>query len=171
MQAIKYIQTPNVSDYKTNKKGFIIHGTLGNYDGAINWLCTAPSQRPVMSYSSAHYVIAKDGRITQLAQNDQVTWHAGTVSNPTIRAKMALPTISGVPMVGKYKNPNDSFIGIELEWFTGDLITPQQIASIKQIIASSNIKNPLIFTHSEITDFKADFGRTPYGLSIPKMCA
>lgn len=150
-------QTPNVSGYTTKKVGFILHGTLGSYKGAIEWLCTPPEKRPVVSYSSAHYVVSKKGEITQLAKNDQVTWHCGTVSNPTWRARKYLPTKSGIPMLAPFKNPNDSFIGIELEWFQGDTITEEQYQAVRKIIKESNIINPIVLSHKEITSYKSDF--------------
>lgn len=176
---MKILQTPNISSYTTQKKGFILHGTLGKYDGAVNWLMMAVKDRPTLIYSSAHYVISKLGEITQLATNDKVTWHAGTVRNPTWRARKYLPTKTGVPgttypqvQIGNkrikesdfFKNPNDSFIGIELEWFEGDIVTEAQYGTIVNIIKSSGIKDPIVLSHSEITEGKGDFGRDAKGM-------
>lgn len=152
-----YKQTPNVSGYTTKKIGYILHGTLGSYAGAVNWLCTPANKRPTLSYSSAHYVIAKDGRVTQLATENEVTWHAGIISYPTWRGKKYLPTTTGIPFVGKFKNPNDSFVGIEFEWFQGDKITEEQYKAVTEIIKSGTILNPAILCHKEITSYKADF--------------
>lgn len=149
--------TPNISNYSTKKIGFIIHGTLGKAEGAINWLCTPPNLRPDGSQSSAHYVISKTGDITKLADNDKVTWHAGRIDKPTWRARKYLPTVSGIPMIAPFKNPNDSFIGIELEWFLGDTITNEQYNSIVQIIKESGIVNPIVLCHKEVTSYKSDF--------------
>lgn len=154
---ITYKQTPNISGYTTKKVGYVLHGTLGSYTGAVTWLCTPPNKRPVVSYSSAHYVIAKDGRVTQLAKDEQVTWHAGLISKPTWRGKKYLPTKSGIPFVPPFKNPNDSFIGIEFEWFQGDKVTEQQFLSAVEIIKKGGIINPAIICHKEITDYKSDF--------------
>jgi N-acetyl-anhydromuramyl-L-alanine amidase AmpD len=155
---MQYLQTTNVSSYTTSKIGFIIHGTLGKYKGAITWLCTPPSKRPDGSASSAHYVISKGGDVTQLARNEQVTWHAGRMSSPTWRARKYLPlTNRGVPMVGPFKNPNDSFIGIEFEWFKGDDITEAQYVEATKIIKNSGIKDPIILSHAEVTKDKPDF--------------
>lgn len=147
-----YRQTPNFDTNAIPNKGFVIHGTLGSYEGAVEWLCTPHNKRTPVSYSSAHYVIAKNGNTTQLAKHDQRTWHAGVVSNPDQEAKQAIPST-----LGKYKNPNDLFIGIELEWFLGDVVTESQINKCAEIIKNSGIENPVILTHKQITDYKSDF--------------
>lgn len=145
--------SPNFTKGTRPKIGYIIHGTQGKYEGAIDWLCTPPENRPVMSYSSAHFVVAKDGRATQLIDTKDVAWHAGNISNPTARAKSLLPIVNG-----KYLNPNESFIGIELEWLsTNDTITDEQYTVVTKIIKDSGILNPIILCHKEITDYKADF--------------
>ncbi|GAA4316814.1 hypothetical protein GCM10023149_14050 [Mucilaginibacter gynuensis] len=61
-----------------NKKGpytpqyLVIHYTAAtSASGAINWL-TDPTAK-----ASAHLVIARDGKVTQLAPFNIVTWHAG----------------------------------------------------------------------------------------------
>jgi N-acetyl-anhydromuramyl-L-alanine amidase AmpD len=161
---MKVLNTPNISNYTTKKIGYVLHGTQGSYAGAVNWLMTPANERPVLSYSSAHYVISKLGEVTQLATPEQVTWHAGNVVNPTWRARKYLPTKSGIPMLAPFKNPNDSFVGIECEWFTGEELTEAQYGAIINIIKSNNIANPIILSHSEICDYKQDFGRDAKGM-------
>lgn len=146
-------KSPNFTQGPTPKVGYILHGTLGSYEGAVEWLCTPPDKRNPVSYSSAHYVVAKDGRCTQLVQDSDVSWHAGKISNPTEYAQSVLPKT----IFGYFKNPNDSFIGIELEWFEGDTVTDEQINTVVEIINKVNIINPVILTHREVTDYKADF--------------
>src|SRR6185437_7432702 len=48
----------------------IIHVTEGNAPGCIDWLCNPKSQ------VSAHYVVDRDGTITQLVEEFQKAWHA-----------------------------------------------------------------------------------------------
>jgi N-acetyl-anhydromuramyl-L-alanine amidase AmpD len=148
-------QTPNYTKGDgTPKIGFVIHGTAGNYDGAVDWLCTPPEKRNPISYSSAHAVFAKDGRVTQLVDNNDVSWHAGIMSNPTPEAKAVLPK----NLLRTIKNPNLSFIGLELEWLgVGDTITEAQYANVVKYIFDSGIKDPIILCHSQITDYKSDF--------------
>lgn len=144
--------SPNFTKGTRKKIGYIIHGTLGNYQGAVDWLCTPPEKRPTMTYSSAHYVIAKDGRFVQLVADSDVSWHAGNISNPTDRAKSLLPMEGG-----KFLNPNESFIGIELEWFLGDKVTEAQYQVVTDIIKKGGIVNPVIMCHKEVADYKSDF--------------
>ena len=146
-------KSPNYSKRTRQPIGYIIHGTLGKYEGAIDWLCTPPEKRPVVSYSSAHYVVANDGRYIQLIDEKDVSWHAGNISNPTQRAKDVLPILNG-----KFLNPNESFIGIELEWLsTSDAITDSQYKVVVDIIKNSGIVNPIILTHKDVADYKSDF--------------
>lgn len=148
---IPFKQSPNFTPGNFKPIGFVIHGTLGNYDGAVNWLCTPPEKRNPVSYSSAHFVIAKDGRATQLVECTNQSWHAGTVSNPSVYAQSVLPKgATG------YKNPNESFVGIELEWFVGDDVTPAQYDRIMEIIQQVGIKNPVLIGHTDIASYKSD---------------
>lgn len=150
---IAFRQTPNYTKGDGVRKiGFVIHGTLGNYEGAVGWLCTPPEKRADKSYSSAHYVVAKDGRCTQLARNEDVTWHAGNVKNPSPYAKAVLPK----NWLGVYKNPNTYFIGIECEWFVGDKLTDSQYKVIFDIIKDTGMQNPIIIGHKDIASYKAD---------------
>lgn len=163
-------QTPNYeSGNILDKIGFIIHGTQGKYKGAINWLCTPPNKRNPISYSSAHYVVSKKGEVTQLAAEKDITWHAGIVRNPTYRARLYLNRTGLIPKPlpindKNYINPNKNFVGIECEWFTGEILTEEQIQAVTQIIKSSLIKNPIILSHSEVADYKVDFGRDAKGM-------
>jgi len=146
---MEYRQSPNYTKGGISPVGFCLHGTLGNYEGAVNWLCMSKAQRGDGTESSAHYVIAKDGRCTQLVQVTDCAWHAGRVSNPSVYAQKVLPKTLGV-----YKNPNASFIGIEFEWFVGDPLTEAQYQTALEII--KQIKNPILIGHKDIASFKSD---------------
>jgi N-acetyl-anhydromuramyl-L-alanine amidase AmpD len=122
-----------------------------NYDGSVRWLTMSKVQRGDGSESSAHYVIAKDGRTVQLVQNTDTAWHAGRVHNPSPYAqKVLLKGLTG------FKNPNTSFLGIEFEWFVGDSLTEVQYEKALNIIKDSGIKNPILIGHKDIASFKAD---------------
>jgi N-acetyl-anhydromuramyl-L-alanine amidase AmpD len=149
--AIPFKASPNFTSGGIKPIGIVLHGTLGKYDGAVNWLSTPPEKRNPISYSSAHFVIAKDGRAIQLVQMIDTAWHAGSVSNPSAFAQSVLPkSPTG------YRNPNESFIGIELEWFVGDDVTPAQYDRIMEIVQQANIKNPIFIGHTDIASHKAD---------------
>lgn len=145
---MQFKQTPNFTKGRGIPKiGIVWHGTLGNYGGAVNWLCTPPEQRNPVSYSSAHYVIGKkEGQSIQLVKNEDVSWHSGIVYEPNERAKSLLP-------VG---NPNDYFIGVEFEWFPGEPLTEWQYQEAIRLVKESGIKNPIFLSHKEITSYKAD---------------
>ncbi len=71
---VSFKQTPNIG--KNFSKGLpdtiIIHYTAApNVNSAINWLTNKSAN------ASAHLVIARDGKITQLADFNVITWHAG----------------------------------------------------------------------------------------------
>lgn len=148
---IPFKASPNFTLGGIKPIGFVIHGTIGAYDGAVNWLCTPSEKRNPISYSSAHFVIAKDGRAVQLVECTNQSWHAGTVSNPSVFAQSVLPK----GPTG-YKNPNESFIGIELEWFAGDDVTPAQYEKIMEIVEKVAIKNPIFIGHTDIASYKSD---------------
>jgi len=148
---MEYKQSPNYTKGGIHPVGFCLHGTLGNYEGAVNWLCMSKAQRGDGTESSAHYVIAKDGRCTQIVQAIHTAWHAGRVHNPSPYAQKVLPRgLTG------YKNPNASFLGIEFEWFVGDSLTEAQYQTALEIIKNSGIKNPVLIGHKDIASFKAD---------------
>lgn len=133
----------------TPKKGFILHGTLGNYEGAVDWLSTNRTEHP----SSAHYIIGKNiGEVIQIVGNEDIAWHAGTVQNPTVDAQGKLLKDAR----GKYINPNQYTIGIEFVWFVGDSLTEWQYATAIEIIKSSGINSPILLDHHSICDYKLD---------------
>jgi len=156
---MEFKQSPNYQKNSGNKKiGVVLHGTLGAYNGAVSWLCNPAAQ------VSAHYVIGRnEGEVIQLVKNEDVAWHAGNISNPSEYAKSVLPK----DLLGKFKNPNQSFIGIEFAWgydINGDgvvnaydkTLTDWQIATAIEIIKASGISNPILLSHHEIASYKSD---------------
>lgn len=124
--------TPNKSS-RNGKKPLVIvlHSTGGSYAGAISWLCNPESK------VSAHYVIAKDGRITQLCDTSEATWHAG-------KSRWNL-----------HKDINDISIGVELEhWDNVSRWTDEQINSCAYIVSllmdKWNIPEQNIVGHKDI---------------------
>jgi len=158
---MNFRQTPNYEKFEgTQKIGFVLHGTLGAYNGAVEWLCNN-NRSPL---SSAHYVIGRnEGEVTQLVKNEDVAWHAGIISNPADNAKKVLPK----NLLGGFKNPNYYFVGIEFAWgydVNGDgvvnafdkTLTDWQIKTAVEIIKSSGIKDPILLSHKEISSYKSD---------------
>ncbi|MGQ0603028.1 MAG: N-acetylmuramoyl-L-alanine amidase [Anaerolineales bacterium] len=67
-----FTATPNFDNKKLKAKYLVMHYTAGSSaQSAVEWLCN-----PV-ALASAHLVIGRDGGVTQLADFDRVTWHAG----------------------------------------------------------------------------------------------
>ena len=52
----------------------VCHITEGNFDGAVSWLCNPDSQ------ASTHFVVAKDGRVSQLVDLQDTAWGNGTTT-------------------------------------------------------------------------------------------
>ncbi|HEY3184253.1 MAG TPA: N-acetylmuramoyl-L-alanine amidase [Gaiellaceae bacterium] len=50
----------------------VIHATEGHFVGSVRWL------RNPRSHGSAHFVVARDGRVAQLVSVTDVAWHAGS---------------------------------------------------------------------------------------------
>src|SRR5690625_7362202 len=64
--------TPNITKGVENKReGVVFHHTAGTAAGAVTWLTDRASK------ASAHVVIARTGDRTTLADDTDVTWHAG----------------------------------------------------------------------------------------------
>lgn len=70
--AMKYVQSPNYSSRNGVPIGMIVchYTTSNNADGVISWLTNPNAQ------VSAHYVIDREGNITQLVKEDYRAWHA-----------------------------------------------------------------------------------------------
>jgi len=68
--------SPNYSAGRTLDPQFIVvHYTAGtSAAGSISWLCNKDAN------ASAHFVIGRDGAITQLVRTDKIAWHAGKSS-------------------------------------------------------------------------------------------
>lgn len=64
--------SPNVGSGKLDAKYLVMHFTAGSSaQESIDWLCKPAAK------ASAHVVIGRDGKITQLVPFNKVAWHAG----------------------------------------------------------------------------------------------
>jgi len=109
------IESAPSPNYTTGRKGrqviaIVNHITAGLMPGTLSWLQNTAAQ------ASAHYLVAKDGVIYQLVEDENTAWHAGIVNNPD----WALYDGS---------NPNYYTIGIEHECLEGGGLTEEQYQS------------------------------------------
>jgi N-acetylmuramoyl-L-alanine amidase len=73
-QPLPFVRSPNTGG-PLESEYLIIHYTAGgSAHSSIDWLVNPAAK------ASAHLVIGRDGRITQLVPFDRVAWHAGTSS-------------------------------------------------------------------------------------------
>jgi hypothetical protein len=49
----------------------VIHVAQGSYSGTVNWF------QDRRASSSAHYVVSRNGRVSQCVRNEDIAWHAG----------------------------------------------------------------------------------------------
>ncbi|HCR85322.1 MAG TPA: N-acetylmuramoyl-L-alanine amidase [Alphaproteobacteria bacterium] len=134
MHIIK-LPSPNFSERKRNIDSIILHYTgMQSLDAALERM--TDKQYEV----SAHYCIARDGRIFQLVEDEKKAWHAG---------KSFWNGVEGL---------NDSSIGIEIEnkghEFGYENFLDVQMKSVielcQNLIKKYNIKAPNILGHSDI---------------------
>lgn len=71
-QPVAWRATPNKGGAITPEV-IVLHDTAGRVDAAssVAWLCDKAAK------ASAHFVVARDGAVTQLAATNVSTWHAG----------------------------------------------------------------------------------------------
>lgn len=113
--------SPNFGERNGTKIDMIVvHCTDGNYPWDLQWLQNPQSQ------VSSHYVIAPDGTINQLVQEDKVAWHAGRVDNPTAPLVVQRPGV----------NPNIYSIGIENSMIGTNTQDPREYQSLKDLVSS-----------------------------------
>jgi N-acetyl-anhydromuramyl-L-alanine amidase AmpD len=92
----------------------VVHVTEGSFEGTLAWFETD-------AQASAHYVIAKDGRICPCVNEGFAAWHAGN------------------------KQVNLRSIGIEIEGKTDELdMPPAQLQALADLIVFIRQRNPMI---------------------------
>lgn len=95
--------TANKGNRKGHKPDMIVcHITEGSFSGTIAWLKN-PS-----SFVSSHFVVAKDGRVTQLVDIEDAAWAQGLSITSIPKARLRTVRSRGV-------NPNLYCISIEFE--------------------------------------------------------
>jgi len=140
---IELIKTPNQSFRKKVKIDMIvIHATENkSFDDSLAWLTNSKSG------ISAHYLIGKDGKCVQLAEESKKAWHCG---------KSAW---------GQEDNLNENSIGIELVNSSNgrDPYPDEQIDMLARLIVDiqhyyKDIPDDRILGHSQISAKKNDPG-------------
>ncbi len=97
MKKYEFIPSPNMTVIPNSRsiEAIIMHYTAGgSLESSVKWLCNKNSK------VSAHYIIDRNGKIVQLVKDENVAWHAGSVTT-----KVSLNGRLGV---------NSYSIGIEL---------------------------------------------------------
>jgi len=107
----------------------VCHITEGSYDGSISWLCNPASK------ASAHFVVGRDGRITQLVELTDTAWCNGTSTDPNSSVFYGKSTLEAVRE--RKTNANYYTISIEHEGYysqtKGNLTSAQLTATIDLI--------------------------------------
>ena len=106
MNIVKQL-SPNFTKGRNGWKPDMIvsHITEGSFAGAVNWL------RNPQSKASSHYVVAKDGRITQLVELTDSSWCNGTSVTPGNNRHFSLSTLPKV----RERRTNANFYTITIE--------------------------------------------------------
>ena len=120
---IDFNASPN---FELNRRGnkpeaFVLHVTEGNFLGALEW-CKNPA-----SQVSYHFIINKQGMITQLVETKDTAWHAGKMVTPTPYGELYGP------------NPNFKTIGIAYAGFAKDGPNLLQIVGIVELLKSLSV--------------------------------
>ncbi len=76
-KSVSYTLTPNrTKNFVLKPEGILLHDTAGRLDGdtTVDWFLNPGAN------ASAHLVVHRDGRVTQMAKFNMKTWHAGRSS-------------------------------------------------------------------------------------------
>lgn len=95
--------TPNHGGAATEQRGVVVHIAEGTYEGTINW-CLNPD-----SDVSCHFVVANDGRCTQMLDTDVTAW--------------------------TQRDGNGKWVSIENEGTSDYYLTPQQVSKNAEIFS------------------------------------
>ena len=134
--------SPNFGDRKGDSVELIVlhYTAMPDAEAALERLCDPTSE------VSAHYLIAKDGKITRLIQDDSRAWHAGAGSwagHDDVNSRSI-----GIELDNDGTSEFDEALMVSLEWLLADLLERHALEP-KAVIAHSDIA----------PDRKADPGR------------
>ncbi len=128
---ITKLNTPNQTKGRNGQVPIMIvcHRTCGKYEGAVSWLSN------VQSGASSHFVVAKDGRITQLVDIENTAWCNGTSTESTSTKYYKNSRLKVVRE--KSENANNYSVSIEFEGMAeenGELTVAQQSVGVELIL-------------------------------------
>lgn len=141
--------TPNKSKGRNGWKPDMIvsHITEGSFNGAVSWLCNPDSG------ASSHFVVAKDGRITQLVELEDTSWCNGTSTDLVKKPNLHYSKSTLAKVRDRKTNANYYTVSIEHEGFSTEgkgRLEPKQLEAT-------------IWLHKHI---RAEVNRI-YGVEIP----
>lgn len=125
-------KSPNVSSRNGWKPDIIVcHITDGAYAGSITWLCNPES------HISAHYVVGRNGQMSQLVDLQQAAWCNGTQTGKSGSAQYTGNATAALVKQRKV-NANLYTISIECEGFdsTHGILTDVQFSTLVSLIKS-----------------------------------
>jgi len=108
----------------------VCHITEGGFDGAVSWLANPVSR------VSAHFVVAQDGRITQMVEIADTAWANGTNNDRNSNLWNGFSTLKAVRE--RAVNANLYTISIEHEGRfaeTNGVLTPEQLDATTWLVA------------------------------------
>jgi N-acetyl-anhydromuramyl-L-alanine amidase AmpD len=107
MMTITKKTTPNMNKGRQGHAPDMIvcHITEGSYAGAVSWLANPEAK------ASSHFVVARDGRITQLVALEDTAWCNGTSSTKTANTWHGLSTLQTV----RERNVNANLYTVSIE--------------------------------------------------------
>ncbi len=117
-------------------EGIVMHSMWGYYEGSIAWFKNPEAK------ASAHYLISKDGEITQMVLDEDTAWHAGIIDE--------------VAPAWVKPNPNWNTIGIELEdmrdsnWQYPEAQRKAANELVTHLMKKHNIKEDKIVMHKQL---------------------
>lgn len=124
---VKFNIVQGNSPNKMSRNGWVpdlivSHITEGSFAGAVSWLSNPRSR------ASSHFVVAQDGRITQLVSLTEAAWINGTNTNPNSNNFYGNSLLKSVR--DRKTNANFYSVGIEHEGIharTKGRLTPKQL--------------------------------------------
>lgn len=104
--AVPQYGCPNQSGAMLEQRGVVIHIAEGSYNGTISW------QMNPASNVSSHFIVAKDGRVTQMVDTDRTAWTQA--------------------------DGNGHWLSVENEGYVPDRLTDAQLAANAAILARAH---------------------------------